>query len=919
MSEPRRRPTLLFLIALAGTAIVLGLGALSFDRRIEAFQPLGFEAKSTPAGTFEVTAVGGAGVGVKVGDQILLAGGAEARDAASLRARLRRSSSTAVVVARGERLETVEYQRPPLAVDWRYLLLSLIAGVYLLIGLFTLLREPQRPALLFTLWCLASAAVYLLSPFDLRDLTGRAIYLVEEIARLLLPPITLHLFLVFPPGLAAPRWKDRATPFLYLPGALLLALQADLTSTGGRLLFGSPTAAALARLDRLELAHLAVYAVAAVLVLALRLRRHPAWEERRQLQWIALGLAAGYLPFVALYLAPEAAGWQVPTALASAAVLPLAIVPLTFAWAILRYKLWDLGPIVRDAAAYTITILVGLLAFSLVNLGVSRGVPEELALARNLLTFAAGLGLATLMVPTKRSIAASLERLQYGGRFTRRRALADAGRDLLHERDLDALCAGVLRHLEEGLDLERANLFLAQGGALVPVRPQPGLPTHLALESLGTSFWEREVEALSGAALPQAQMPPAQRLFLAGFRYAFPLVVRGSRVGIVLASHKRGHAPLSSEDLDLVRSVLNQAALAIENAQLVDQLQRRLEDVLRLEQQTQGILESTPAGIAVLDSADRVLSTNLAFAALVGRSRPDTIGRRLADLLPLRPLPLPGEGLVEVSFCDPHGVEKHFQLSVAAFGQRGAAGERVLVAQDVSERVAMESALREKDRLASLGMLAAGVAHEVNTPITGISSYAQMLIAETPESDPRHDLLRKVEKQTFRAASIVNSLLELARSRPGDVRPVDFAELLAESADLLRERLEKRAVAVHLAPAAAATTVLANDGELQQVFTNLLLNAADAMPQGGDVYLSTADAGDRWRATVRDTGSGISAAARDKIFQPFFTTKTGQGGTGLGLAISQSIIERHGGSLRVENHPEGGAEFAVELPKHKVP
>ena len=621
MSEPRRRPTLLFLIALAGTAIVLGLGALSFERRIEAFQPLGFEARSTPAGTFEVTAVGGAGVGVKVGDQILLAGGAESHDAASLRARLRRSSSTAVVVARGEKLETVEYQRPPLQVDWRYLLLSLIAGVYLLIGLFTLLREPQRPALLFTLWCLASAAVYLLSPLDLRDLTGRAIYLVEEIARLLLPPITLHLFLVFPPGLAAPRWKDRATPFLYLPGALLLALQADLASTGGRLLFGSPTAAALARLDRLELAHLAVYAVAAVLVLALRLRRHPAWEERRQLQWIALGLAAGYLPFVALYLAPEAAGWQVPSALASAAVLPLAIVPLTFAWAILRYKLWDLGPIVRDAAAYTITILVGLLAFSLVNLGVSRGVPEELALARNLLTFAAGLGLATLMVPTKRSIAASLERLQYGGRFTRRRALADAGRDLLHERDLDALCAGVLRHLEEGLDLERANLFLAQGGALVPVRPQPGLPTHLALESLGASFWESEVEPLSGAALPQAQMPPAQRLFLAGFRYAFPLVVRGSRVGIVLASHKRGHAPLSSEDLDLVRSVLNQAALAIENAQLVDQLQRRLEDVLRLEQQTQGILESTPAGIAVLDSADRVLSTNLAFAALVGRSR----------------------------------------------------------------------------------------------------------------------------------------------------------------------------------------------------------------------------------------------------------------------------------------------------------
>jgi two-component system, NtrC family, sensor kinase len=919
MSETRRRPTLRFLIALAGTAVVLALGALSFQRRVEAFQPLGFEARPTAAGTLEVMAVRAAGVGVEVGDQILIAGGAEAHEAASLRGRLRHAPTTTMVVARGERLETITYQRPPLEIDWRYLLLSLIAGVYLLIGLYTLLREPERPAFLFTLWCLASAAVYLLSPLDLRDTAGRAIYLVEELARLLLPPLTLQLFLVFPPGLETPRGARRIAPFLYLPATVLLVLQADLAATGGRLLFGKPTTASLALLDRLELVHLALYALAAIAVLGLLLRRHPAWEQRRQLQWIALGLAAGYLPFVLLYAAPRAAGWSVSSPLASAAVVPLAIVPLTFAYAILRYKLWDLGPIVRDAAAYTMTLLVGLLGFSLVNLGISRGVPEDMALARSLFTFSAGLGIATLMVPTKRGIAASLERLQYGTTFSRRRALADAGRELLHERDLDALCAAMLRHLEAGLDLERCNLLLAQGGALLPVRPEPGLPTHFQFDSLGADFWSHDVETLSGVGLPQASVPPVQRLFLAGYRYAFPLLVRDSRVGVALCSNRRGHAPLSGEDVDLVRSVLNQAALAIENAQLVDQLQRRLDDMVRMERQTQGILESSPAGIAVLDEHDRVQSTNLAFAALVGKSRPDTIGRRLSELLPLHPLPLPGQGMIEVSFCDAEGVEKHFQLTVAALAGRVGGGDRVLVAQDVSDRVAMEAALKEKDRLASLGMLAAGVAHEVNTPITGISSYAQMLIAETPEGDPRHDLLRKVEKQTFRAARIVNSLLELARDRQGDARPLDIGELLAESADLLRERLEKRRVVLHVERGAAPLEVLGNDGELQQVFTNLLLNAADAMPQGGEIFLAACLEGDRARVTVRDTGSGIPESARDKIFQPFFTTKTGQGGTGLGLAISQSIVERHGGTLRADNDPRGGAEFTVELPLRPGP
>ncbi len=442
MTEPRRRPTLRFALALVATAVVVFLGALSFQRRVDAFQPLGFAVAPTAAGTLGVSAVSAPGVGVSVGDQVLLAGGGEVRDENGLRSRLRQAPSTTIVVARGERLETVRYLRPGLEIDWRYLLLSLTAGVYLLIGLYTLLRDPQRSAFLFTLWCLASAAVYLLSPLGMSDVAGRAIYAVEELARLFLPPLTLHLFLIFPPGLAAPRWARRATPFLYLPAAIFTLLQADLALTGGRLIFGRPTAASLGLLDRLELGHLAVYALAAIGLLGWRLVRHPEWEERRQLQWIAIGLAAGYLPFALLYLAPQIAGWSVPAGLATAGVLPLTLVPLTFAYSILRYKLWDIGVIVRDAAAYTVTLLLGIAGFSLVNLGISRGVPEELALARNLFSFAAGLGIATLMVPTRRGIAASLERLQYGGGFARRRALADAGRDLLHERDLDALCAG---------------------------------------------------------------------------------------------------------------------------------------------------------------------------------------------------------------------------------------------------------------------------------------------------------------------------------------------------------------------------------------------------------------------------------------------------------------------------------------------
>jgi signal transduction histidine kinase len=285
------------------------------------------------------------------------------------------------------------------------------------------------------------------------------------------------------------------------------------------------------------------------------------------------------------------------------------------------------------------------------------------------------------------------------------------------------------------------------------------------------------------------------------------------------------------------------------------------------------------------------------------------------DVLPVRPLPEPGVGPVEVSFCDPLGRERHYQMSSSAF--TGAEGPgRILVVHDVSERVAMETALKEQDRLASLGVMAAGVAHEVNTPLTGISSYAQMLLAETPEDDPRHALLKKVERQTFRAARIVSNLLDFARSRKGEMGPMELAPLVGECIELLRERLSRRQIRVVWEPPAALLPVVGEEGELQQVLTNLLINAYDAMAEGGGTLtLELRADGEHARLTVRDTGCGIPPELIGHVFEPFVTTKLGRGGTGLGLAISHDIVRHHRGELTVESEPGHGACFTLLLPR----
>jgi hypothetical protein len=814
----------------------------------------------------------------------------------------------------------VSYRRPPLQIDFPYLILCLIAVVYLAVGLYTLLRQRDGQSFLFHLWCLTSAALFLLTPAPPAGAAHTLIYLGDEVARLLLPALTLHLFLVFPTPLrtaGSVGWLRRLIPFFYLPAAAMIALQLDMVFNHGHMVFGKVTAARLAILDRVELVHFAVLVLAATGVLFWRFRRGAAWEQHRQMQWMAWGVAGGYLPFLALYFAPHELHLGISQLLTSAAVLPLGLVPLTFAYAILRYKLWDIEVIVRDTISLTLTLLLGIIGFSLVNLAINRGVSEELSLARNLLSFLSGLGIAGLLVPTRGAISSALERLHYRDTFGKRRALTGLGRELLLERDLGRLCAALLDHIQEAVDVGSANLYLLQGEALAAIRAEPALPGRIPLDVLGEELWVRDFERLSGVSMPAEPLPLPARLFVAGYRYAFPLTVRGRGIGIALAGFKRDHMPLNSEDTDLIRHLLNQAALAIENAQLLGQLQLQLEEVRQLQRYTEGIFESSPAGIAVLDGERRLLSANSAFAGIVGGDRHELAGRSLESVLPVQPLPAPGEGPVEARWSDAQGRERHLQLSLAAFERSSRQGLYVLVVHDVSERVAMENALREKDRLAALGMLAAGVAHEVNTPITGISSYAQMLLEETEPSDPHYDILKKVERQTFRASRIVNNLLELARNNQKERRPVAVAPLIGESLDLLGERLGKRGIELQWTPPQESFQVMGCDGELQQVFTNLILNAVDAMHDtGGRLTVDLMASEAQVLVRVQDSGPGIPADKLEMIFQPFYSTKLSRGGTGLGLSISFEIVRRHGGDLRVVSRPGEGACFLVELPRY---
>jgi len=268
--------------------------------------------------------------------------------------------------------------------------------------------------------------------------------------------------------------------------------------------------------------------------------------------------------------------------------------------------------------------------------------------------------------------------------------------------------------------------------------------------------------------------------------------------------------------------------------------------------------------------------------------------------------------------------ERHFAESelhlVQGIGRQAAlAVENARLHQSLRDKMekleATQAQLVQSAKLAALGELIANIAHEINNPLTGVLGYAGLLRQrELPESVAGD--LAIIEREALRARKIVRDLLDFARQREPKLEEADLQAIVREMVGLLRHQAEVANIQIVESYAESIPPVLADSGQLKQVFMNLLTNALDAMPQGGTLTVAVTAGQDGWvEATVSDTGAGIAAQHMPRIFEPFFTTKAEVKGTGLGLSVSLGIVQGHGGHLTVESDPGRGATFTVRLPR----
>jgi hypothetical protein len=907
--------------------VAMALMALSATRAWwEVTAVTGIELAAGPLGGVEVERVAAGSpaddAGVRRGDRLVAISGKPVRSELVARDRLaglRPDARVGLRLVRDGQAVAVRVE-PDRKVTWfkQRVLAGLVGWMFALGGLAVTLRpRGSRADASYAACCLAGALVLGVSWSSQAAAVDWVLFWVDRAARLVLPAIWIQLALDVA---AARRRVRRWLPLAYAPAVALMLAEVHLVGLGGALRAADPVGLIELVQSRIELGWLAVGVIAGLGVLMFAGRAGELPAVRAQRRWMIAGAALGTLPLVLFSALPRLLTGAEP-AWSWVAIPWLAVVPLTFTGAVLEYRLMDLALFGRRALAAASMIGMSVVIFAGLWTLAKLIVPLVLHPAQYVPMLLAA-AVTVMLAPGVRAASQDLVgRLYYRRRYSFRRALARVARDLNAERHLPRLRDVLERRVAEALDADPVTLLL--------VDPAGTMREPVTQEAAGVLPHPVQRRLQEGSTVALADVVDAPRtlheLHASGVQILAPLRVEGRLIAVLAVGRRRVGGLLDSDDIDLIRSVSAHAAAAVAGALNLHRLEEQIALVERLRSQTGAIIESSPIGLAMVDGDHRVREWNSAIERIVGASRDAVRGQHYGNVLPGAIAGVLREAIASqassrrafrVRVLDGEE-ERLVNLTITRMSQPDEEHAWLLTVDDVTSRVRLEEQLIQQDRLASVGLLAAGVAHEVNTPLTGISSYAQFLLEEMPAQDPKHSMLEKIVAQADRAARIARGLLGISRPDAGDSvsEAVDLGELAEETIGFLGPRIRRCEATVVVSRDATDVVALGDRSRLQQVLINLLLNALDAVQPGGRVVVGSSwDANGLARLDVTDDGAGIPREIVRRIFDPFFTTKNAGEGTGLGLSISYSIVREHGGTLSVDSEPNRGTRMTIRLP-----
>jgi PAS domain S-box-containing protein len=405
-------------------------------------------------------------------------------------------------------------------------------------------------------------------------------------------------------------------------------------------------------------------------------------------------------------------------------------------------------------------------------------------------------------------------------------------------------------------------------------------------------------------------------------RVVCPIREEGNTLGYLTVANRAGTRPIDPRERELLEMLSDYLAVAIRNSRLYG-------EVAETKQYLEQLISSAGDAIVSVDGEGNIRGWNPAAERIFGQAAGQVVGQPFAGLVPPDPMRTARATLsrespvrafdVATKRADGRPLNLAVTLSYLP-GREGSPDGMLAIVRDMTSQREIEAQMHQSERLTALGQMAGGIAHDFNNLLQAILGYAQLMARSPGNADVVRRGLDVIEKAANGGAETVRRIQKFARLRPDEpFVTMDLNQVVRDSLAITRPRWEEKKVKggvplqleLELGP---VPVVMGRPAELNEVLTNLVLNAIDAMPKGGTLRIRTR-LGDHRHAviTVADTGMGMSDDVRKKVFDPFFTTK-GEEGTGLGLSVSHSIVERHGGDLKVDSRPGEGTTFTITLP-----
>ncbi|MDQ6655325.1 MAG: ATP-binding protein [Verrucomicrobiota bacterium] len=687
----------------------------------------------------------------------------------------------------------------------------------------------------------------------------------------------------------------------------------------------------------------AIYFVVAVLVViakALRDLRTTSAGDHAELAIVLVGSALAIaLPLVlkfalGYFLDPEVLLWTAP--------FRVVFFGAAVGYAIATRKVMDVGSFLRRVIGYS--LLTGyLLVLYATVWWLSDFFAEQLTGEhRSIPHVVAALAIAFAMAPARGLSQTLASRLFVGGRSLDFRATVNHTAAILRSvTTLQDLLERFAKTIGEALGTDRVLILLDSRRGIAQAYPPRNLTTESAAidlprDSCLAQILRVQPEALVAHELRRIRASDDLDDVLAemtrvGAAVALPIFAREHLEGIMLLGPRLSGRIYGSVEQNALQVLCGQLAVAVENAQLFTEVQNA-----RIYNET--LLQNLTTGVIAVDAEGRITVFNKEAEQITDRPWHDLVDRSMDDL-PEQLLEILQETLRSGELQEHREVmlrsgDKSVVVRASSSIFHDESGQMLgalMVLTDITAMKRLERQIRRSDRLASLGTLSAGMAHEIKNPLVSIKTFAQLLPERYQDSDFRETFSNLIGHEIDRIDSLVNQLLRFARPAKPLLKPMHVHAVLEKSLMLVGHRLYQKEIKLSRSWSAEVDTIRADADQLEQVFLNFFLNAMDAMTHGGELTVATEiRSSDDWaggfdplnslhgkshevlRITVRDDGEGIRGEDIPHVFDPFFTTK--DYGTGLGLSVVHGIIQEHGGQIEVESELARGTAFYILLP-----